>query len=394
MGGKRIERRLTAKQAAGAARPGSYPDGGGLSLEIDKAGRRYWMWRYRNGARRREMGLGSADEVSLADARAERDRWREALKGGKDPVDERKRRAQAPTAGVGFGDAADAYIAAHRSGWKNPKHIDQWMMTLGVLAAPLRALPVNAVTTADVLGVLTPVWTATPETASRLRGRIELVLDAARALGQIPEGAANPARWRGHLDKLLPRRAARSKTHFAAMAWRRVPAFVAELRQQESVSARALEFLILTAARSGEVRLAPAEEFDLGGRLWTIPKGRMKAQREHRVPLTPRAAEIVEEMRAAFPGSPYVFPGQKPKRPLSDMALTVYLRKRGLDVTAHGFRSSFRDWAGDATSFPREIAEAALAHAIGNRTEAAYRREDALERRREMMAAWERFLEA
>lgn len=393
MGGKRLERRLTAKQAAGATNPGSYPDGGGLTIEVDGAGRRYWIWRYRNGSRRREMGLGTVADLSLADARAERDRWRDVLKGGKDPVDERRRQARGAVAPVTFGEAADAYIAAHRPGWKNPKHAEQWVTTLGTHAARLRKRSVAEIATADVLAVLQPVWAKTPETASRLRSRIELVLDASRALGHIPEGAANPARWRGHLDKLLPRRAKRTKSHFAAMPWRDVPEFIHDLRCEESISARALEFLILTAARSGEVRMAAIAEFDFKSAIWAIPKERMKAQREHRVPLTPRMLEIVEEMRRTFPRAPFIFPGQDPQRPLSDMTLTVFMRKRGLKFTAHGFRSSFRDWAGDATSFPREIAEAALAHAVADRTEAAYRREDALERRREMMRHWQSFLD-
>lgn len=390
MGGKRVERKLTAKAVAGATEPGVYADGGGLTLEVDSEGRRYWFWRYRNGPRRREMGLGSAADISLADARAERDRWRDVLKGGKDPVDERRRLARASERPVTFGEAADAYIASHRQGWKNPKHAAQWEMTLRDYAKAIRAKPAAEVSTEDVLAVLRPIWHATPETASRLRGRIELVLDSARALGHIPPDRSNPARWRGHLDKLLPERARRTREHFAAMPWPEVPAFVAMLRSQESISARALEFLILTAARSGEVRGATPDEFD--GDLWTIPKERMKVERPHRVPLSPRAGEIVAEMRKEFPKAAFIFSGRKKDAQLSDMALTEFLRGRKLPFTVHGFRSSFRDWAGDATTFPREIAEAALAHALSDKTEAAYRRADALERRREMMEAWARFV--
>jgi integrase len=226
-----------------------------------------------------------------------------------------------------------------------------------------------------------------------LRGRLEIIIDAARALGHIHESTANPARWRGHLDKLLARRTRRSRGHFAALPWPQAPAFMAALRAEDNVSARALEFTILTAARSGETRLATIEEFDLEAAVWTVPADRMKAGRTHRVPLPPRAIEIVSELREAFPAARYVFPGSRPGRPLSDMSLTMFLRRRNMPTTAHGFRSTFRDWAGEATAFARELAEAALAHVIGDQTEAAYRRGDALERRRELMNAWAAFLD-
>jgi len=390
----RSEKRLTAKQVAGATAPGSYADGGGLTLEVDVKGRRAWVWRYRRAGRRREMGLGPAHEVGLAEARAERDRWRATLRGGVDPIDERGRMATTLAPAIAtFGEVADAYIAEHRASWLNPKHADQWAMTLREYAKPIRGKPVGEVTTQDILGVLKPIWQSVPETASRLRGRLEVILDAARAAGHIPEAASNPARWRGHLDKLLARRTRRSRGHFAAMPWLDVPAFVAALRAESSISALALEFTILTGARSGETRLAAPAEFDLDAGVWIVPAARMKAGRAHAVPLTARVVEIVRELREAFPHSPFVFPSlRKPRAPVSDMTLTAFLRRRGLEFTTHGFRSSFRDWVWEATNFPRDLAEAALAHGLTDQTEAAYRRGGALERRRELMDAWANFI--
>lgn len=397
MGGPvaREEKRLTAKQVVGATAPGSYADGGGLTLEVDESGRRRWIFRYRFGAKRRHMGLGTPGEVSLADARASRDEARALIRAGSDPIDARARRQSEPKVEIAptFGEIADAYITEHRSSWRNPKHAEQWEMTLREYGRPIRAKPVHEVTTQDILAVLKPIWQATPETASRFRGRLEVILDAARARGHIPEATANPARWKGHLEHWLARRTRRSRGNYPAMPWREAPAFVAALRAEDSVSARALELSILTAARSGETRLAKADEFDLEAALWTVPADRMKAGRAHAVPLTPRAVEIVGELRAQFPTAPFVFPGRKPKTPISDMTLTMTLRRRKLPYVAHGFRSSFRDWVWEATNFPRELAEAALAHVVGDQTEAAYRRGDALERRREMMTAWANFID-
>jgi len=231
-----------------------------------------------------------------------------------------------------------------------------------------------------------------PETASRLRGRIETVLDAAKAKGHIGRNEANPARWRGHLDKLLPRPSKLSRGHHAAMPYADVPAFVAEIRQRAATAARALEFCILTATRSSEALRAAWEEIDLDAKVWTIPAERMKAGRPHRVPLSGRAAEILKEMGAGRSGD-FVFPGQRPGRPLSNMALEMFLRRAQSEYTTHGFRSSFRDWAGNETTFPRELAEHALAHVIGDKAEQAYRRSDALTRRRELMEAWARYCE-
>ena len=384
---------MTAKQVVGAE-AGSHGDGGGLTLEVDGKGRKSWVWRYRRNGRRREMGLGSAQEVTLLQARADRDRWRAVLNEGRDPIDVRAGQVAAQRAIPTFGEAADAYIKAHETGWRNPKHVDQWRMTLTEYAKPIRSKLVNEVTTQDVRGVLEPIWQTVPETAARLRGRIEVILDAARAAGHIPEDRLNPARWKGHLDKLLARRTKRSRGHFAAMPWKAVPAFVAGLRAEDSISALALEFAILAAARSGEVRFAKPGEFDLDAALWVVPADRMKAGRTHAVPLPSRAVEIVRRCTSELLGSPYVFPStRKAKSPISDMTLTAYLRRRKLDVTTHGFRSSFRDWVWEATEFPHDLAEAALAHGLDDQTEAAYRRGGALDRRRKLMEHWAAFLD-
>jgi integrase len=398
---RRLEKRLTSKQVE-SAKPGRWPDGGGLYLDVD-AERKRWLWRYRFAGRRRDMGLGSSSDVTLAQARAERDRWRAFIVEGKDPIDVR---AQAKGAALiphpklaTFGEVATAYLAEHEQGWRNEKHRAQWRMTLEVHAKKLWTKPVAEVSTAHILEVLKPIWQETPETASRLRGRIEAVLDAAQALGHVEEGRANPARWKGHLAKLLAKRQRLSRGHHAAMAFVGVPEFVASLRVEESIGARALEFLILTAARTGEVIGATWEE--IAGDVWTVPKERMKAGREHRVPLSSRALEVLRDLatvskdQSTRPSSSpaFVFPGLRPGRPQSNMVFAMALRRRGLNVTAHGFRSSFRDWAGDETTFPRELIEAALSHVIGDKAEQAYRRSDAIDRRRELMDAWNRYLE-
>jgi integrase len=405
----RPEKRLSAREVATIKAPGRYSDGGGLYLLVDEVGRRSWIFRYQIAGRRRDMGLGSAAAVGLAEARQERDRWRAVLRGGKDPIMARVAIQDASlsvTRLQTFGEAADALIAAMEHGWRSAVHRDQWKMTLEVYAKRIRAKPVAEITTADILTVLKPIWQKKPETASRLRGRMEAVLDSARALGYIDEARANPARWKGHLDKLLSKRHRLSREHHAAMPYRQVPAFLLTLREEETVGARALEFAILTAARTGEVLGARWEEIDLEARLWTVPAARMKAGRLHRAPLSHRALAVLQEMRTirqlepqlserekAPSEIPFVFPGRRQHRPLSGMVFSMLLRRQGLKVTAHGFRSSFRDWAGDVTAFPRELAEAALAHIVGDQAEQAYRRSDALERRRELMQAWTNFLD-
>jgi integrase len=379
--------KLTARKVE-TAKPGKYGDGDGLQLAVAPSGARKWVLRYFWQGKAREMGLGSYPEVGLADAREKALAERRLARSGVDPIAARKKGAGVPT----FGEFADEVADQLAKGFRNEKHKAQWRMTLTKYAEPLRAKHVDKIETADVLPVLQPIWQEKPETASRLRGRIERVLNAAKAKGyRIGE---NPAAWRGHLENLLPKSLQLSRGHHAAMSYQDVPAFVANLRDREAVAALALEFCILTAARSGEVLGARWPEIDLDGKVWTIPAKRMKAGREHRIPLGESALAILRKVNEARV-SDYVFPGQRADRPLSVMALEMVLRRMSIDdATVHGFRSAFRDWAGNETHFPRELAEHALAHVIGDKAEQAYRRKDALERRRELMDAWARHCEA
>ena len=292
-----------------------------------------------------------------------------------------------------FGQVADDFLSAKQSEWRNAKHRAQWEMTLQRYCAPLRSRPVDEIDTAAVLEVLKPLWASIPETASRLRGRIETVLDAARARGLIGQHEANPARWRGHLDKLLPKRQKLTRGHHAAMPFADVPQFMASLRKRDAVAALALEFTILTAARTGEALGARWDEIDFEQSIWTVPAARMKGGRIHRVALSGPALAVLEKLDAGRT-SEYVFPGQRPGKPLSEMAMEMILRRMKADgATVHGFRSSFRDWCGEVSTFPREVAEAALAHVAGDQTERAYRRGDALEKRRALMDAWATYCE-
>jgi integrase len=334
--------------------------------------------------RRREMGLGSYPAISLVSARARADLCRQQVAEGLDPIAERDK--QAPNT---FGEAADKYIEAMAPSFRNEKHVAQWRMTLGdAYCKSLRPKTVASVDTHDVLSVLTPIWQSKAETASRIRGRIERVLDYAQVKGW--RSGENPARWRGHLKNALPARQKLARGHHKALAYDAVPALILRLHASQGTSARGLEFLILTASRTGEVIYADFAEFDLKAAVWTVPAERMKAGKEHRVPLCDRAVEIVKAQREETAGR-HVFPGEKPKAPLSSMAFAMLLRRLEIDVTTHGFRSAFRDWAGDETTYPREVAEAALAHRVGDETERAYRRSDALERRRALMKEWENF---
>jgi integrase len=350
------------------------------------------VFRFTFAGRVTEMGLGNA-AVSLASAREKAAEARKLVAAGRNPIEARREAGRLKAGKPTFGQCADALLAAKASEWRNEKHRQQWAMTLETYAAPLRSRPVDEIDTEAVLGVLQPLWRTTPETASRLRGRIEAVLDAARAKGHIARNEASPARWRGHLDKLLPKRQKLTRGHHAAMDYRGVAEFIGKLREREATATMALEFLILTAARSGEVLGARWAEFDLEGKVWVIPAARMKAGCEHRVPLSRRALAILETLAAARTGE-FVFAGQKAGKPLSGMAMEMVLRRMKVDgVTVHGFRSAFRDWCGELTSFPRELAEAALAHVAGGVTERAYRRGDALEKRRAVMEAWANFCE-
>jgi integrase len=374
-------RRLNARLVAALGKPGRYGDGDGLYLVVNKGGSKQWALLFRFGGRRREMGLGGVGAVSLAEARRAAEACRAKVAKGINPIDARQRELFVPT----FAECADEFLASMSGQWRNAKHRAQWKMTLTEYAAPIASMPVNSVETSDVLRVLKPLWQRTPETASRLRGRLERVLDAARAKGL--RSGENPARWRGHLDSLLPARPKLTRGHHAALPYKELPTFMARLREREGIAALALEFAILTAARSGEVLGARWSEIDLDDQVWTVPAARMKAGREHRVPLSTRAFEIVKHMESGRV-SDYVFPGYRVGRPLSFMALEMVLRRMQVSVTVHGFRSAFRDWCGETTGFPREIAEAALAHVVGDATERAYRRGDALEKRRGLMEAW------
>jgi integrase len=392
----RTRNKLTARAVYAESRPGKYSDGGGLYLRIDNdevSNRKRWIFRFLSRDRTREMGLGGYPEVSLANARKARDAAEKLVQSGQDPIAAREDGRRAHIGKPTFGQVADALIEARSSEWRNDKHRAQWKMTLLHYAAPLRSRPVDEIDTDAVLSILQPIWLSKAETASRLRGRIETVIDAARAKGHIPRNEANPARWRGHLDKLLPKRAKLTRGHHAALPYAKVPTFVTELRARDATAAAALEFCILTAARSGEVFGARWEEIDLPNKVWTVPAKRMKAAREHRVPLSARAIEILLRLEERRTGD-FVFAGLKPNRPLSSMAMEMLLRRMRLtDVTVHGFRSAFRDWAGNETDFARELAEAALAHVIGDQAEQAYRRGDALEKRRALMDAWARWCE-
>jgi integrase len=384
--------KLTTRQAETLSKPGRHSDGGGLYLFISPDGRRRWTFLYVRKGKQREAGLGSAAKggVTLKEAREKAAEARSLLEDSRDPLAEwRKPDAkEVPT----FGATADEFLASHASSFRNAKHRAQWAMTLTRYCERIRNMPVDAIDTEAVLSVLKPLWTRAPETASRLRGRIEQILDAAKARGFIGRNEANPARWRGHLDKLLPKRAKLTRGHFAAMPYGEVPDFAASLREHPTTAARALEFCILTAARSGEALAARWDEIDFASKIWTVPPARTKAAREHRVPLSDRALAILEEMKAGWT-SDHVFPGRRPSRPLSGMAFEMLLRRIKSAYTAHGFRSSFRDWAGNETHFPRELAEHALAHVLGDKVEQAYRRSDALARRRELMDAWARHCE-
>ena len=374
--GRRTIGRLTARAVEGLKRPGHFADGGGLYLQVSETESRSWVFRYQRAGRRREMGLGSFPAVGLKEARGKAATVRADLGAGKDPLAERQaeraRRLTYERGTVSFREAAEQFIAAHAPGWRNPKHRQQWTNTLATYAHPVIGdLPIAAIDTQFVLRVLEPIWTQKTETASRLRGRIEAVLDWAAVRGM--RTGENPARWRGHLDKLLPRRACVAPVeHHPALAYAEVPRFLADRRRQPGIAARALEFAILTAARTGEVIGAKWEEVE--GEVWTIPGSRMKASREHRVPLAARVLAIAGEMRQAKTDE-FVFPGGRDGKPLSNMAMAAVLKRMGRhDITAHGFRSSFRDWAGETTAFPREVIEHALAHQLRDKAEAAYAR--------------------
>jgi integrase len=343
------------------------------------------------------MGLGSLENVSLAEARRKRDECVRLREQGIDPIEHRladKAKAKIATAkAMTFDQCRDAYIASHRAGWRNTKHAAQWTSTLATYVTPVFGkLPVQSVDVALVMKALEPIWNTKPETASRVRGRIERVLDWAQMRGY--RDGENPARWRGHLDHLLPARAkVRKVEHHAALPYIEAATFMAELRDRDGIAARALEFAILTAARTGEVIGMSWDEVDFSGKVWTVPSNRMKGGREHRVPLSAPAVTVLKCMSDIRQNN-HVFPGDR-RATLSNMALLMTLRRMGRgELTAHGFRSTFRDWAAERTSFSREVAEAALAHVLGDKTEAAYLRADFFDKRRRLMDAWAEFITA
>lgn len=397
---RKVENQLTALQVKNLG-AGSYIDGGGLRLLVKPTGARSWVFRYTLRGKTRDLGLGDAgpDGVRLGQARDLAAALRLKVKAGVDPLEEREReaaealaKAQADkVAAVTFKAAAEAHIEANGESWRNPKHRKQWATTLERYVYPhMSDIPVSEVTTTHVLAALEPIWKNRPETASRVRGRIEAVLNAAKAKGQ--RSGENPATWRGHLQLILPKRG--KPGHHAAMPYAKVPAFMARLRAARSVGARALEFAILTASRTGEVLGMTWREVDLKENVWTVPAARMKAEKLHRVPLSPRAVAILSEMRkaGAKPDAP-VFPGPK-AGPLSNMALAMVLRRMGhTEETVHGFRSAFRDWGSEQTGYSAEALEMALAHTIKDKVEAAYRRGDLLERRVRLMADWAAYCE-
>lgn len=373
---------------------GLHSDGGGLNLRVTSPTACSWVFRYMIDRRAREMGLGKYPEVSLAEARTRAAEARKLKSQGIDPINERDkiRRSKLADAAkaITFKDAAKSYIESNRAGWRNAKHAAQWEATLATYAEPIiGALAIQDIDTGLVLKVLEPIWTTKPETASRLRGRIEAILDWAKARGH--RDGENPASWRGHLDKLLPPRSkVRRVKHHAALPFEGLSAFMVALHFEESISALALEFTILTAARTGEVIGSRWAEFDLLEKIWVVPRERMKAGREHRVPLSDRAMAILKEVKPnQISGDIFVFQGNRLGSPLSNMAFLMLLRRmKRDDLTVHGFRSTFRDWAAEHTNFANEVAELALAHTIGNKVEAAYRRGDMFEKRRALMDAW------
>lgn len=386
---------LSALEVNRLSTPGNHAVGGvsGLYLYVNEAQGRSWVLRVMIAGSRKHFGLGGYPSVTLAQARDKAREAREKVVKGIDPIHERKVVAASLRAHQAsrrnFKEVATSYIAFQEAGWKNSKHRKQWTSTLEAYAYPvIGQLSVDAITEHHVIAILEPIWSKKTETASRLRGRVESILDWARVRGHR-EGE-NPARWKGHLDKVFPAQGQiRQVRHFQALAVNDAPAFMKRLTAQHGASALALRFLVLTAARSGEVRGAEWREIDFTNRVWTIPASRMKAKREHRVPLSNATIAVLQEARSrATPDCVrWIFSNQK-GGVLSDMSLIAVMRRMKVDAVPHGFRSTFRDWVGEFTQFPSDLAEMALAHVLPNKTEAAYRRGDALEKRRGMMDAW------
>jgi integrase len=397
--------KLSAVVVAKAKGPAVLFDGGGLYLRVSGSGAKSWVFRYQLAGKRRDMGVGPFPQISLAEARGKAAAHRKARHDGIDPLDAKAagRAAQRLAAAKGhtFREVAEDFVTRNEAGWRNAKHRQQWRNTLATYVYPvIGELSVDAIDGGLVVQVLDPLWTEKPETASRVRGRIEAVLDAATVRGWR-EGP-NPAQWKGNLAHILPARArVRKVAHHAALPFDEVPAFLSLLRDREGIAAQALEFAIFTAARTGEVLGARWGEFDLAAKVWTVPGERMKAGKEHRVPLSDPALAVLEQVIPLAmttdgkpdPAAP-VFPGQRRALPLSNMTMLMLLRRmKRADLTAHGFRSTFSDWAAERTAYAREVVEMALAHAVENKVEAAYRRGDLFEKRRRLMADWAKFCE-
>jgi integrase len=397
--------KLSAVAVTKAKGPAVLHDGGGLYLRVSGTGAKSWVFRFQLDGKRRDMGLGPYPDISLAEAREKAMAHRRQRHDGTDPLEARRARRQAERAAVAkgwtFREVAEEFIGRNEAGWRNKKHRQQWRNTLATYVYPtLGDLSVAALDTGLVVQVLDPIWATKPETACRVRGRIEAVLDAATVRG-FRQGP-NPAQWKGNLAHILPARAkVRKVEHHAALPFDATPEFLTDLRGRAGMAARALEFAILTAARTGEALGMRWREVDLDAKVWTIPGARMKAGREHRVPLSDAALAVLDKvlpLALTKDGKPDtsapVFPGPRRALPMSNMTMLMLLRrmKRG-DLTAHGFRSTFSDWAAERTAYPREVVEMALAHTIENRVEAAYRRGDLFEKRRQLMADWARFCE-
>jgi integrase len=384
--------RLSAVKVAATRAPGLYADGAGLYLQVTASGSQSWIFRFKAGTRTRDMGLGSLHSLGLGEAREKAAECRRQRLHGIDPIEARKAgRAQLQleaARALTFDECRDKFITSHKTAWANKKHQKQWEATLKTYASPVfGSQPVQNVDVMLVIRVLEPIWMVKPETANRLRGRIERILDWAKARG-FRQGE-NPARWRGHLDALLPARGkVRRVEHHAALPYDEVGSFITKLREREGLGALALEFAILTAARTNEVLGARWDEIDVDDKAWIVPPSRMKAGREHRVPLSTGALGVLKRLKEVREND-FLFPGQRRNKPLSNMSMLMMLRRMGRkELTVHGFRSSFRDWAAEQTNFPGDVAEAALAHVVGNRTEAAYRRGDLFDKRRRLMQAW------
>jgi integrase len=405
---------LTALQIK-HAKEGMHADGNGLYLRVQASGAKSWIFRFQLNRKRREMGIGTLADKTAPDARTEAGQLAAMVRSGVDPIEDREQKAaqveeaakQSTASAKTFSAVAKEYIDSHKAAWKNDKHLAQWTNTLETYANPfIGTKPLAEITTEDVLAILKPIWNTKTETATRVRSRIELVLSYAKAM-KLRSGE-NPALWRGHLDALLPKPTKlKNVRHHPALPYAKMADFMAKLRATKGTSARALEFAILTAARSGEVRLATWPEIDLDAKLWTIPAERMKAGREHWVPLSDQAIQLLKEL-PRIKDVDYLFPGMRDKKPLSDMSLSAIVRgynetkdgtaaewvdRNGAEIVPHGFRSTFRDWSAEVGEFPREVAEHALAHSLPDKVEASYHRGSMLDRRRPMMQEWADYLD-